>query len=527
MLECNQIDGLMMDWLYDELDPASAARVADHVEACDRCTAEAGAIRRTREAFQSLSDAEPPAAVSAILLHEAARRAPAAAAEAHARPAAADSPSSSGSLGQRLRAWLRPLFLHPAAAAVCTLVLVAGVAGTLYVRHGWDMMREQPHHADQAAPVASGEGRAPAVATTRGEATLVPSDERDEPAPTTADGDHFEAAAKVPADRSGVLDLDDHSRAAAPATATADKGIALAGDQKPNGYSTRLLDDKRQREVEKASAGASRHLSWHSSSQPKRVKLAQPGSANRRFAERKATGAGPVANAVSGADPLVDGEELGRAQQGHLGGGGRGRVVAPNATARSGAAETTGLGNGAAAPDLPHAGTGKEAPQAAQAQVRRQTQPAPDDDRAPSFAAPPPSKKAGAARDVSGGQVVGGAQPAQGHRSRPLSPAELRWLATEEVNLARAVKSRKCPLAARIANDIRDRYSGYYARQVASSKNVASCHASVASETRRRAMVRAKQAARARAGKGGAAGVSDKAKAAPAKDEAASRPASR
>ncbi|HKE19254.1 MAG TPA: zf-HC2 domain-containing protein [Kofleriaceae bacterium] len=127
------MDELMMDWLYDELDPSSSARVAEHVDGCARCSAEVGALRRTRAAFRDLSDVEPPPAVSAILLHEAALRSPATAAAAP--PRAADSPP----IWIRLRDWLRPLALHPAATAMATLLLVAGVAGALYVRRGWNI----------------------------------------------------------------------------------------------------------------------------------------------------------------------------------------------------------------------------------------------------------------------------------------------------------------------------------------------------------------------------------------------------
>lgn len=503
MLECNEIDGLMMDWLYNELDPASAARVADHVEACDRCTAEAGAIRRTREAFRSLSDAEPPAAVSAILLHEAARRAPAAAAEAHARPAVPDSPSSSGSLGERLRAWLRPLFLHPAAAAVCTLVLVAGVAGTLYVRHGWDMMRERPRQAAPAAPVDRGEKE------TAGEANL-------EATGAGVAGDRSNGA------EAEAGDLERGAAAAAPATTTtADKGVARDADQAPAGYTARLLDQKRQREVEKASTRPSHHGAA-SESQPERTAFAQPGArTNRRGAERKPVAAGPVANAVSGADPLVDGTD-------EVGGGGGDRR-AHGRVGATGLSKSAHLGSGAAAPTSPVTGTRKASPSPDQGgQFRGRAETTLDDDGGRTYAAPPPALKKGeVVRDLPEAQAMPQAQAAQEVRSRPLSAAELRWLASEEVNLARAIKAKQCGLAARIANDMRDRDPGYYARQVASSKDLARCRSYVVAEARRRQVVRAKQAARERAAGKSAGSVPAKAKAAPRKDEAASQPASR
>jgi negative regulator of sigma E activity len=137
MLDCSKIDELMMDWLYQELDESSSARVAEHVHGCARCSAEASALQRTRAAFRDLSPVDPPMAVSAILMHEAARRAPAVAVAAPRAGGAEDG------FWARVRSWFRPIMLHPAAAAVAMLVLVAGVAGTLYVRHGDEMADTQ------------------------------------------------------------------------------------------------------------------------------------------------------------------------------------------------------------------------------------------------------------------------------------------------------------------------------------------------------------------------------------------------
>ncbi len=122
------MDELMMEWLYDELDPSRSARVAEHVGGCARCSAEMSALRGTREAFRDLSDVEPPASITAILLHEAAS-------------AVAPSRAAVSSLWARLGAMLRPLALHPAATALATLILVAGVAGALYMRRGREMVR--------------------------------------------------------------------------------------------------------------------------------------------------------------------------------------------------------------------------------------------------------------------------------------------------------------------------------------------------------------------------------------------------
>ena len=129
MLQCRDIDALMMDWLYGELDPQNAQSFSSHLEDCSRCHTELAAFERTRELVGELPSEEPPSAVSAILIREAATRA---------------TPQKEESKGGIL-AWLSKLvqpLQHPALAAVATLVLVAGVAGTFYLRDGDDQFVE-------------------------------------------------------------------------------------------------------------------------------------------------------------------------------------------------------------------------------------------------------------------------------------------------------------------------------------------------------------------------------------------------
>ena len=110
-----------MEYLYHELDADSAAEFRSHVGGCTRCSAELAGLERTRKALRSLPDIDPPPSVTALLLHEAARRAPAQDGEK-----------------QGFWAWitgfLQPIVAHPALAAAASLVLVAGVAGYLSMR---------------------------------------------------------------------------------------------------------------------------------------------------------------------------------------------------------------------------------------------------------------------------------------------------------------------------------------------------------------------------------------------------------
>src|SRR5215470_6290820 len=125
MMQCRDIDELMVEYLYQELDPARAAEFEAHVETCARCGAELGSLQRTRQALRALPDAEPPPALSARLLHEASRRAP--------------NPEGKG-----LFAWLgrlfQPMLAHPALAATASVVLLLAVTTLVSVR-----ARVSPH----------------------------------------------------------------------------------------------------------------------------------------------------------------------------------------------------------------------------------------------------------------------------------------------------------------------------------------------------------------------------------------------
>jgi hypothetical protein len=128
MADCSTFDTLVVDWLYDELDPAEAARITRHVDGCAACWQTAESLVQVRALFRAMPEEEPPGAISARVLREAA---------AHAA-------SRQGrGLGQLVSAWITGAFgrawAHPAAAAVASLVLVAGVAGALFARGRLEM----------------------------------------------------------------------------------------------------------------------------------------------------------------------------------------------------------------------------------------------------------------------------------------------------------------------------------------------------------------------------------------------------
>jgi hypothetical protein len=121
--ETGEADRLLVELLYGELDGDAADQGRARVEADPARRGELEAYGRVRSLLRELPEEEPSPAISAQLLHAA----------AHAVKGKA-APAEKVGLWARLRDWLAPIALHPGMAAVATLVLVGGVAGTLYLR---------------------------------------------------------------------------------------------------------------------------------------------------------------------------------------------------------------------------------------------------------------------------------------------------------------------------------------------------------------------------------------------------------
>jgi hypothetical protein len=133
MVDRQDIDALLVSALYGELTPADEARLSQHLEShptdrtvLDDLTRARAAVRDSRIFELQL---EPPQAISALLLQEAARRAPRKIVD-----------ESKPSWFARL---VNSFIAHPAMAAAASLVLVVGVAGTMYLRHGDSQIAER------------------------------------------------------------------------------------------------------------------------------------------------------------------------------------------------------------------------------------------------------------------------------------------------------------------------------------------------------------------------------------------------
>ncbi len=410
-------DAKMVDWLYDELDPSEVESFEKHLEANPAAQAEAAALKRTREAFRELDQSEPPPALSAILMHEAAK-----------------SVQQSPGLWARFAGLFQPIFLHPAVSAMATLVIVAGVAGALYSRHG-DMAYE---------PKAS-------VNASMGEA---------------APAEELPAAANLPSTLQGLTAMEDSESALANEVGDdlAESESDLPGN---DGYRVGMAN--------KATEGA-----IQSAADSRNARRFDDDNSNSNAWGSGKGGGGSASD--SSARP-----EYKAPAQGMLGGA--------NTIAISG-------GRGyASSPPPPPSAKPKPEPSVQTAKSKRSRKSPASKKR--DFAAP--SEKAAEER-----------APVAREANKEQKDKAGSWEDQKRSVLNAAAKSKRCREAGRIANDILDKKPAYYNRKVKNSQAVSDCGSYVASETKRRAKRRSKQAANARKK---AAGTPKKAKAAPRKTD--------
>ncbi len=146
MVDREDIDALLIGALYGELTPAEEARLAAHLAShpADRSAlADLTDTRSQLHASRILQvQLEPPGSVSALLLQEAARRAPQRLRE-----------EGEGWFGRFVRSFM----MHPAIAAAAMLVVVVGAAAMISSRSG----SSRPEMADTSVALSS---KAPAAA---------------------------------------------------------------------------------------------------------------------------------------------------------------------------------------------------------------------------------------------------------------------------------------------------------------------------------------------------------------------------
>ena len=146
MVERQDIDALLVGALYGELTPADEARLSAHLESHPTDRSALDGLKSAREAVRESRifqlQLDPPQAVSALLLQEAARRAPKLVTETD----------------ERSESWfarfVRSFVAHPAMAAAAMFVVVIGVAGTIYLKQGNEQVANQRVESTDMAPAA-------------------------------------------------------------------------------------------------------------------------------------------------------------------------------------------------------------------------------------------------------------------------------------------------------------------------------------------------------------------------------------
>ncbi len=144
MLDREDIDALLIGRLYGELSSADEARLQAYLagtsaqaqadkRALEDMTSARTAVRESRLLAEQV---DPPHSISALLMQEAARRAP---------------KQRSESEGWFAR-FVRSFAAHPAMAAAATLVFVVAVGGTLYMRNGKQLAEDRVSAREMAAP---------------------------------------------------------------------------------------------------------------------------------------------------------------------------------------------------------------------------------------------------------------------------------------------------------------------------------------------------------------------------------------
>lgn len=112
---------LLVDLLYGELDEAEASAARARIEADADLRSELAALEDLRSVWSRLADEEPPAAVTSKLVHAA---------------SAGGSRAAIPAIGlwAAIKRWFQAGSVHPGVYAFATLILIAGVAGSLYLR---------------------------------------------------------------------------------------------------------------------------------------------------------------------------------------------------------------------------------------------------------------------------------------------------------------------------------------------------------------------------------------------------------
>lgn len=425
MLAGHDFDALLMGSLYGELSAVEESRLQAHLAAHPGDQELWRGLLRTREAIRSsaaLGVVEPPQAISARILQEAARRAP----KAHA---------IEGGLASRLGKWLATFAAHPALAAAAMAVVAVGVAGTMYVRGQGSATSPTVASPSLAEPLAGSAAAQAATAETAAPAPAAPVVAAD---PTVSVGDSF-AVGLANESASGAPGLQRELRVA--------EGKADSGAESTN---------RRRLEQPRAPQAAEEQRPSKASAKPAPKGRDQVGYLDATTAdydlplkelkdEDRKEASSPADDAPATAPPLVIAGEREVASPRQA------KQPAPTSTPSSASTSRAGAPGGAAP------------------------------SRAPVAAGPAAPAPAPPASEVTRSDTVEDTDASSATMDK-LEATERsidKWAASEHTRLVRLARGNKCTEAAAVARSISERAPRYYADRVTGDKELRACSSAI------------------------------------------------
>ncbi|MBA3392592.1 MAG: hypothetical protein H0T89_08110 [Deltaproteobacteria bacterium] len=411
MVERQDIDALLIGSLYGELSSADEARLQAHLESHPADRSALADLTHARDVVRESRilqvQVDPPQSITAVLIQEAARRAP--------------KPAPEHSWFQR---FMRSFMLHPAMAAAAMLVLVVGVASTMYVRKG-DQFASQTKAPSNDQSVMSPAAPAPASEITRqGESLLRAND-----------------------DVGGGGDADGMAAGSAAYGVTLDEGASGRIDQLGAARDGKLAENKPTdaRFETQASKGAGMG-----------AKQAKPTGKDRAYLELNTPSQAPkdldAPLAKKSAAKPTNTRVTTKAD------------IADFGDATVGRAPSGGGSTGMASPDPTPSAPRTAAP--AEPRVQPTTAPTPDR-RAPAKAAspPPPVAVTRSAEEKAKTQDKAEAKP----------DPELVWAKEQHNRVIAQIRGNNCTAAANTALALERRAPAYYAQHVETDRTVRQC----------------------------------------------------
>lgn len=484
MLERQEIDALLISALYGELTPTEETRLAAHFEAHPSDKTALAALTSTREAVRESRilqvQVDPPQSVSALLLQEAARRAP--------------KPVEQEGWFARLA---RSFMAHPAMAAAAMLVVVIGVATMVKNRKG-------DQFAESSMPAAS----TPSGSSANAEPSLTPSmaaqTERKQPDTGVAAGsgsdsykvdladgeggkDNFGITDPKAGAKNDQADLDGKLRRDIGEAAVARNKQMVAGDE--------TVEDSKQKsgEAKKLAKGTQTgpYLELKSADRAPKDLPKEEGA--------KEPDATPTVGGYDYQDDLAK-EQVNTITPGPRSGAGAGGK--PGSAAAPVTPATGGVTTGNVATKTAPKQDPKPEPRPVESQVAQGTstaaQPAPPATTTPRVqtparnASPPPPPPAKAPTNVRDERTA--EKPRVAPPEDKANDPQLAWAREQHTAILARVRGGDCKGAANIAVGLANRDAAYYQQNVATDRSVKECLAYIDNARERDAEQRAERA---------------------------------